>query len=483
MILNPSLKLEKKMVEARSYAEWSTHAHAHDIETGMQGWREADDSDHYGYQSIRQRLDTLKTLRKSRDNKGLLYTLNEGIHGNMDGMGNERLYQKAKFGTKSLIEAYVAAVADALDYLDSPAVADIDDEDKRDFFNRAQHCYGRSALMMSGSGTFLFFHIGVVKAMWSEGLLPDIISGASGGALVGALVCTRRDADLAPYFDTDWLANEVSQMDDPTGKSGRVSNVQVRAHIEELIPDLTFQEAYELTGRHLNVSVAPAERHQNSRLLNAIASPNVFVREAVLASCAVPGVYEPVILMAKDHLGKRVPYLPDRKWVDGSVTNDLPAKRLARLYGVNHYIVSQANPLITPFASDMKQNNAPLAVIQQATVATLKAWLNANMTILAKPLSYFPMLNSVANMTMQIINQDYGGDINIVRPPRFWSPAKILGRLSPDEIEDLVNTGEHSTWPRLEMIRTQTRISQTLSRILFSIEHRKALPLKRAANG
>jgi predicted acylesterase/phospholipase RssA len=51
--------------------------------------------------------------------------------------------------------------------------------------------------------------------------------------------------------------------------------------------------------------------------------------------------------------GKRVPYLPGRKWVDGSVTHDLPSKRLSRLYGVNHHIVSQANPLITPFASDV----------------------------------------------------------------------------------------------------------------------------------
>jgi TAG lipase/steryl ester hydrolase/phospholipase A2/LPA acyltransferase len=42
--------------------------------------------------------------------------------------------------------------------------------------------------------------------------------------------------------------------------------------------------------------VAPAEKHQNGRLLNAITSPNVFVREAVLASCAVPGIYEPVAL-------------------------------------------------------------------------------------------------------------------------------------------------------------------------------------------
>ena len=246
----------------------------------------------------------------------------------------------------------------------------------------------------------------------------------------------------------------------------RLTGEQVRARIEDIIPDLTFQEAYELTGRRLNVSVAPAEKHQNSRLLNAIASPNVFIREAVLASCAVPGVYAPVMLMAKDHRGRRVPYLPDRKWVDGSVTNDLPSKRLARLYGVNHHIVSQANPLISPFAIDMKQANTPIAAIRHAAIATTKAWINANMAIMQRPLSWFPPLNSIANITLSVINQDYGGDINIVRPPKLWSPAKMLSDLNLAEIEELIADGERMSWPKIEMVRTQTRISQTLESIL-----------------
>lgn len=471
------------MAEATSYAEWREAAAAHDKLTGMDGWRDSDESDHYDFKSIRQRLNRLKNLRRKRDNKGLLFALNEGIHGNMDGMGNERLFLKAKLGTKKLIEAYVNEVADALEYLAGPTVSDIDPDEKLAFFIRAHHCYGQSALMMSGSGTFLYFHFGVVKAMWSEGLLPRIISGSSGGSIVGALICTHTDKDIGQFLDYDWLANRIGpERMREESLSNRLTGAEVRAHIEDMIPDLTFQEAYELTGRHLNVSIAPAERHQNSRLLNAIASPNVFIREAVLASCAVPGVFDPVMLMARDDSGARVPYLPGRKWVDGSVTNDLPAKRLARLYGVNHHIVSQANPLATPFASDMKSQDAPLAAIRTAAIATMRAWVNANMAIMAKPLSYFPVLNSAANITLSIINQDYGGDINIVRPPRFWSINKILGYLTPEEIEDLVITGERTTWPRIEMIRTQTRISQALADILSRTEPGRQTRRKRAAN-
>ncbi len=70
---------------------------------------------------------------------------------------------------------------------------------------------------------------------------------------------------------------------------------EVEDPVKRLIPDLTFQEAFELTGYSINISVAPAELHQTSRLLNAITSPNVFIRTAVMASCAVPGVFPPVM--------------------------------------------------------------------------------------------------------------------------------------------------------------------------------------------
>ncbi|WP_246218685.1 DUF3336 domain-containing protein [Parasphingorhabdus halotolerans] len=426
MILNTTLKMEKAMAQATSYSEWADAAAAHDRSTGVDVWKESDESKHFDNKSIRRRLKRLSKLWKSQDNAGLLYALNEGIHGNMDGMGNKRLHQKAKFGTKQLIQDYVDAIVNSLEYLASDKVNDIPFEEKLDFFRRAQHCYGRSAFLMSGSGAFLYFHVGVVKALWSEGLLPHIMSGSSGGSVVGALIATHTDDEIPPYFEAKNLFDDSISDDDGEagfglfGGSRRLKADEIRARLTTMLPDLTFQEAYELTGRHLNVSIAPAEKHQTSRLLNAIASPNVYIREAVLASCAVPGVYPPVTLAAKDHTGKRIPYLPNRKWVDGSVTHDLPAKRLARLYGVNHHIVSQANPLVTPFASDVSQQKTPISAIRNATTTTMKAWINANVDIMQKPLSYFPRLNSLANMTLSVINQDYMGDINIIRPSMFW---------------------------------------------------------------
>ncbi|MEJ6593991.1 DUF3336 domain-containing protein [Parasphingorhabdus sp.] len=478
MILNTTLKMEKAMVQAKSYSEWSKAAKAHDKSTGVDIWKASDESKHFDHTSIRRRLKRLSKLWKSQDNAGLLYALNEGIHGNMDGMGHARLYQKARFGTKQLIQDYVDAIVNSLEYLASEKVSDIPFEEKLDFFRRAQHCYGRSAFLMSGSGAYLYFHVGVAKALWQEGLLPHIMSGSSGGSVVGALISTHTENEIPPFFKPENLIIGTEHEDDGRGGflggPSRMRADEIRQRLTDLLPDLTFQEAYELTGRHLNVSIAPSEKHQTSRLLNAIASPNVYIREAVLASCAVPGIYPPVTLAAKNHRGERVPYLPNRKWVDGSVTHDLPVKRLARLYGVNHHIVSQANPLVTPFATDVSHKRNPLSSIRNATTATMKAWLNANVEIMQKPLSYFPRLNSMANMALSVINQDYTGDINIIRPTMFWGPSKILSNLPIEDIAELIQLGERTTWPKIEMVRTQTKISQTLDRILFEYENELA---------
>ncbi|MBB5708686.1 DUF3336 domain-containing protein [Sphingopyxis panaciterrulae] len=465
MLFTPTLSADAALAKAADYAAWSKAAQAHDARSGMQAWRDADESEHFDHRAIRARLDRLRELSAAGDVKGLLFTLNEGIHGNIDGMGNERLYQKARFGTKRLIEDYVAEVVAALDRI--AASRAIPREEKRDFFRRAQHCYGRSALLLSGSGSFLFFHIGVVEALWSEGVLPTILAGSSGGSIVAAIVCTRRDRDMGAFLASDRLANP-----DRDPELRRLDPGEVAGRLADLIPDLTFQQAYEVSGRHLNVSVAPAEKHQNGRLLNAITAPNVLIREAVLASCAVPGVFPPVMLMARGEDGARVPYQPDRRWVDGSVTHDIPTRRLERLYGVNHHIVSQANPLALPFATDTRKQMAPIEAIQHASLATFKAWLNANMTIFRKPLELVPPLNSLANMARSVINQEYTGDINIIRPPRYWSPTKILSDLEQEDIDDLIDTGRRTAWPKVEMVRTQTAISRALDAILARIDRR-----------
>lgn len=256
---------------------------------------------------------------------------------------------------------------------------------------------------------------------------------------------------------------------------------EIEHMIARLIPDMTFQESFEHSGRVLNISVAPAETHQTSRLLNAATSPNVLIHKSVLASAAVPGVFPPVTLEARDKWGECQPYLPSRKWVDGSVSDDLPTRRLARLYGVNHYIVSQANPAVLPFVTDGNRQRGAFAIIKNATRRTAREWMNAGAEIMHKPLSKETALARIANVALSMVNQDYVGDINIIPRNRFYNPMKLLARLTPDEIMKLVNSGERAAWRRMEMIRAQTRISRTLDRIVNEYEAEALQQLHKAA--
>ena len=64
--------------------------------------------------------------RAENDCRGTLFVLNEGIHGNMDGIANPKLYKKAKFGTKTLVEDYVNEVISAIEYVTSENAEKVD---------------------------------------------------------------------------------------------------------------------------------------------------------------------------------------------------------------------------------------------------------------------------------------------------------------------------------------------------------------------
>lgn len=464
-------KLDQCMACAETYDEWSEAAEAHDELSGAQRWKRVDQTKLCDSSQIRLCLEELRRHRQHHDNHALMFALNEGIHGNMGGMGKAALYQPAKFGTKCLIEDYVSEIVDALEHLAQLDTSIISREEKLDFFHRARHSYGRTALMLSGGGAWGHFHIGVVKALIENDLLPNVISGSSAGSLMTAVIGTHTDAELEESNHQEALVNEAKKETKwinklLLGERSQINVGDLEQMVERLVPDMTFQEALELTGRHINISVAPADLHQTSRLLNAIASPNVFIRTAVMASCAVPGVYPPVMLQAKNIHGEHQPYLPNRRWVDGSVTDDLPAKRLARLYGVNFYIASLINPIVL-MGQDIDDDQTPVPRVARIFLnkgATRLAQLG---NILSKRYTQeWPRLNLVMNMFNSLLNQKYKADINIYADFRKFDLRKIMSHVSALELIELEHQGELATWPQLERIKLSSKIGLALDRIV-----------------
>jgi len=463
------------MDKSQSYSQWTESAIAHDELSGNKRWRQVDQTSHYDYAQIRLRLDQLRSLRSRHDYQGLMFTLNEGIHGNMAGMGRSSLYRRAQFGTKHLIEQYIDEIDDSLRFLADLDSRHISLSERTEFFYRANVCFGRSALMLSGGGVLGFYHLGVVKTLLEEGLLPRVISGSSAGSLVAGVVGTHTDEELRHFYDPANVHFEAEREASVFSRMFFDANPQIDVSdleniIARLVPDMTFQEAYDKTGRQISITVAPAEPHQRSRLLNAITSPNLYVRSAVMASCAVPGVFPPVMLMAKNVHGDSQPYLPTRKWVDGSIADDLPAKRLSRLYGTNHYIVSMVNPIATPFLRNRREPGKLASALGGLGIGVSREILNFYKGMVQKNGEQWPRLNLLLNGIHGLIDQDYSGDINIIPSFRWYNPTKILSHLTQKELVELMQGGEHSCYPNIETVRICTKISRTMEEILQRIE-------------
>lgn len=465
-------RLQRDLRGAASYAEWQDAARALDRQKGLDRWRERDQSRQFDYVSIRVRLDQLRHLKTRRDDRGLLFALNEGLHGNLGGMGRSGLYSHALSGTKLLIEQYINEVVETLEHLASENSGDISPAEKLDFFRRASHCFGHSAFMMSGAGSLLYFHVGVVRALSEQQLLPRIMSGSSGGAIVGSIVCSHAESELTNVLDP---GNLIERLSGSSGDQRVADPTEMEAQLRSFLPDdLTFAEAFKRSGRAINVSIAAAETHQTSRLLNATTSPSVLMRSAVMASSAVPGFFPSVMLQALDGDGQLKSYLPSRRWVDGSVSDDMPAKRLARLYGVNHYIVSQTNPHVLPFVTDGHRKQTPFGLIQSASRRTAREWFNTTTMLVDRAGKRNGRITQATSALRSIINQDYVGDINILPDYRLVNPMRLLSFPGEKQVRKLIASGERCTWPKIEMIRQQTRIARTLHAILSELDPQRA---------
>lgn len=472
-----SLKaLEQAMDQAPSYAEWFELAMQHDTLSGAAQWRETLESTLYDYREVRSRSEKLRRSLAQHASSELLYSLNEGVHGNMGGMGRPVLYARARCGTKQLIEDYVGTIATSLEYIHRCPETEISRAEKIDFFRRASHCYGRSALLLSGGAGLIYFHHGVVQELLDHDLLPNVISGASAGAIMAAQIGTRTNDELKQYFINKRYveATRKQMLDLFMGKvdpaEGKVARERL---LDEIVPrDITFQQAYEKTGRYINISISPAGKHQSSRLMNAITSPNVYVRAAVSASIAIPGMLPAERLYALGFDGKPRPYLETRRWVDGSLSNDLPVKRLSRLYGVNHFIVSLINPVVVPFIKDVKaqQSRGVMNALSVSGVRVAGELLTVIERLLAGRGSRGKALAAQLAYLAAMLDQSYLGDINILLDKSDFKWRNTLFDFQPGEAEALIHAGQRSTWPKLSMIRNAALISRTLDRILEELE-------------
>jgi predicted acylesterase/phospholipase RssA len=351
-------------------------------------------------------------------------------------------------------------------------------EEKRSLFKGVYANFGRTALCLSGGASFAYYHFGVVKALLEADLLPDVITGTSGGALVAGLVATRTNDELKQLL-VPALARKITACREPMSvwfkrwwKTGaRFDSVDWAKQCSWWTRgSMTFREAYERTGRILNVSCVPADPHSPTILCNYLTSPDCVIWSAVLASAAVPGILNPVVLMMKTRSGQLVPYSFGHKWKDGSLRTDIPIKALNLHFNVNFTIVSQVNPHINLFFFSSRGSvGSPVThrkgrgwrggYLGSATEQYLKLDLNKWLKVL-RHLELLP--RPLGQDWSQIWLQQFVGTITVWPRSRASDFYYILGDPTPDRLARMIHEGQQSMFPKLKFVANRLRIERAV---------------------
>lgn len=351
------------MRTALTYEEWAHAAKMLEKETPKMN-----ESDLYDEELVKNKLQELRHRRQEGSLRDIMFCMRADLVRNLGNMCNSELH-KGRLQVPRHIKEYIVEVSTQLRMVCNSDSEELSLEEKLSFMHETRHAFGRTALLLSGGASLGAFHVGVVRTLVEHKLLPRIIAGSSVGSIICAVVASRSWPELQSFFENS--LHSLQFFDQLGGVFSIVKRVmtqgalhdirQLQCMLRNLTSNLTFQEAYDMTGRILGITVCSPRKHEPPRCLNYLTSPHVVIWSAVTASCAFPGLFEAQELMAKDRSGEIVPYHPPfnldpevgtkssgRRWRDGSLEVDLPMMQLKELFNVNHFIVSQANPHIAP---------------------------------------------------------------------------------------------------------------------------------------
>ncbi len=155
------------------------------------------------------------------------------------------------------------------------------------------------ALALGGGAARGFAHIGVIKMLEAQGIVPDFVVGTSAGAVVGALYAAGYDA-----FAMQKIAQQLDEKifaDWTLGGRGLLKG--------EALQDFVNQQLQRRTLEKLNKPFATVATDLNSGERVVFRSGDSGM--AVRASAAVPGVFQPA-------------QFGGRSYVDGGLTSPVP---------------------------------------------------------------------------------------------------------------------------------------------------------------
>ena len=438
----------------------------------------------YDVDLIDEQLRQLQAQRAAGNVEEMMFLLRADILRNLGSLDSSD--QKVRMTLSGQTHGVPRAVRQYMTELKSQLISIAQDEtvtiqEKLVFLQETRHCFGRTALMMSGGGTLGTFHIGVARALNRKHLLPRVLAGSSVGSIIAAIIGSRTQEELDEFFSDDNFWDLLPDLtffsgNDPMSvmkhylRTGALHDIEFfQRCLRALLGDLTFQEAYDRSGgRILNVCVCATTVGEKPRLLNYLTSPHVVLWSAVAASCAFPSLFPPQPLLAKSRNGAFVPWLPEgklgpRRWRDGSLEADLPVDNLRQLFNCNYFIVSQTNPHIVP-------------------LLRVKRWFTSCGSTLAL-LAYFvesewkhrcrQILDLVPSVDVfdvfKLFGQQWEGDATAVMWYTWKQFSHIASNPTREFLFETATMAEKEIWPQLAVIEHACGVELVLDECVASL--------------
>ncbi|KAJ8612702.1 hypothetical protein CTAYLR_008956 [Chrysophaeum taylorii] len=368
----------------------------------------------------------------------------------------------------------------------------------REFFATARESYGKTALCLSGGGALGTYHIGVIRALWKEGVLPDVLCGTSAGGLISSFVCTRDDDELERDLMDDGCLQAHLCCFDQTPlecavhwyKHGSMYDGDRFLEMSRFfsndsetgIRDMTFLEAYQRSGRHLSLTACSREgKRAPPVLLNHLTSPHVVIASALIATCGVPGLIPPVVLRVKDpDTGNVSPSTASETYIDGSIVTDIPAVALKEAFNARFIVASQVNPHIAPMLYHTHGSvgdptlwfNPTLARTEDPwrggfVVAAAELFLKRDM--FAK-LQFLRDIDAAPGWSGRFLTQKFEGDITITPSLRLLDYFQIFKNPDEHTLPRFLREGRVAAYQKISMIRSRLDIERALAKSCTDLE-------------
>ena len=182
------------------------------------------------------------------------------------------------------------------------------------------------AFVLGGGGRLGACEVGMLRALFERDIVPDVVVGTSIGAMNGAAIAVAPALSTVDRLEEVWTTLDKSEVFSGTIFSGAAnlvrtrtslqSNQPLRSLIERLLPAKTFADLA-IPFQCVAASIERAAEHWFSD------GPLV---DAILASCAVPGIL-PVVEIDGEH------------FIDGGVVNSIPISRAVDLGAAEIFVL------------------------------------------------------------------------------------------------------------------------------------------------